>query len=118
MLRFPALASGAVAQYPAACVRDCRTRILQYTDGSEQRYAEVGGPLLRWHIRLDRLTEEEADNLMRFLAEARGRAGAFSFTDPWTGIEHENCTLEHDRAVVEFEDNARARAAITIRRLT
>ena len=117
MLRFPTLQTGAVAQYPAARVRDHRTRVVEYTDGTEQRFAEMGAAQNRWHLRLSNLSEDEAVAMARFFTAARGRSGTFSFTDPFTGIEHSDCTLAEDGNRVVFTGEGQATAEVTIRRL-
>src|SRR5579864_9197932 len=94
MANFPALKTGAVAQYPSDRARRFSTQVLRFLDGSEQRFAGFGAPLKRWLIRLELLDEAELATLEDFFVEQAGQAGTFSFTDPWDGTVHANCSFE------------------------
>ena len=59
MANFPALKTGAVAQYPSDRTRRYSTQVLRFLDGSEQRFAGFGAPLKRWLIRLELLDDTE-----------------------------------------------------------
>lgn len=95
MAEFPTLKSGAVAQYPL--VRELRrdTDVLRFIDGAEQRY-RGGETVRRWVIRLDRVDEEELAAIERLFEETQGRAGSFSFRDPWDGSTYQDCSFEED----------------------
>jgi hypothetical protein len=108
---FPKLATGAIAQYPATRTVQHRTRVIQYIDGSEQRLTRGSAPVRRWIIKLDQLTEREADEVLAFFASVRGRAGRFDFEDPWSGEIISDCRFEQDQLVVDFADVSRARVA-------
>ena len=60
MANFPALKTGAVAQYGSDRSRQFATQVLRFLDGSEQRFPGYGTALLAWVIRLDLLDESEA----------------------------------------------------------
>lgn len=96
MAAFPKLSTGAVAQYPSDLRIEGTTRVLRYLDGSEQRYRERGAPARQWTLRMDQITEEELSAIEEFFAEQQGRFGQFSFTDPWTGVEHTDCSFDED----------------------
>ena len=74
MANFPALKTGAVAQYGSDRSRRFSTRVLRFLDGSEQRFPGLGTPLLQWVIRLDLLDESELANLELFFEDEGGRA--------------------------------------------
>lgn len=96
MASFPALKTGAVAQYGSDRETRFSTRVHEFIDGSEQRFPQFGAPLRRWVIRLDLLDEAELGRLQRFFEEQGGAAGSFEFTDPWTGLLHPDCSFEGD----------------------
>jgi phage-related protein len=99
---FPTLKTGVVAQYPSNRDRRFSTQILRFVDGSEQRYPGYGAPLRRWVIQFDLLDESELVNLEQFFESEGGRAGSFSFTDPWDGTVYSNCSFDSDVLALEF----------------
>ena len=96
MADFPRLRTGVVAQYPARRQLSFVTRVLSFVDGSEQRFRLWPGGLRRWIIRLELLTEEELAELRDFFRAHSGSAQSFRFSDPWDGIEYQDCILEAD----------------------
>lgn len=100
MAEFPRLKTGAVTQYPSRLNVDFRTEVLQFLDGKEQRFRSYSTPVKRWLISLSALDEAEAQIILQFVIEHSGRAGVFSFTDPWDGTVYENCSIEQDEVLV------------------
>ncbi len=96
MANFPALKTGAIAQYPALKRMEHPNLVLEFLDGAGQRYRESAGPLRRWLIHLDQLDEYEMARLSAFFEEQQGRAGTFAFTDPWNGQIYPDCSFESD----------------------
>lgn len=115
MSAFPALKTGVVAQYPLARAVHFATQEVRFMDGSAQRFRSRADALRRWAIRLDLITEEELARLEEFFIEQHGRVGAFSFTDPWDGVEYPSCSFEDDDAEFSMADPQRGRTEITIR---
>lgn len=115
MSDFPTLKTGAVIQYPADKDTRFSTEVIQFVDGSEQRFRDFGTVLRRWMIRYDQLTDTEMASLRNFFRSQRGAAGTFSFTDPWDGIEYVNCSLELDEMSEEFVDSGRARTMLVVK---
>ena len=114
MSEFPRLKTGAVMQYPARRSVECATEVLRFVDGSAQRYRQR--PLMRrWVIQLERLDEEELQNLQQFFVSAQGCAGSFSFVDPWDEIRYEDCSLEGDELAVEVSGEMRGRTVLVVR---
>jgi hypothetical protein len=111
MALFPKLTTGAVTQYPATRAIEHRTRIIQYTDGTEQRLSRRNMPVRRWLVQLDQLTEREANDVLSFFAQVRGRAERFDFEDPWSGQIVPDCRFEQDEIVLDFKGPSRARIA-------
>ncbi len=103
MANFPLLKTGAVAQYPSDRTGSFSTQVYQFVDGSEQRFPAFGTALKKWVIRLDLLDEAELTALRDFFLTEEGRAGTFSFTDPWDGTVYSNCSFAGDWLAVEFE---------------
>src|SRR5581483_1219065 len=115
MASFPSLKTGAVAQYPLDRRRRFSTQVLRFLDGSEQRFAGFGGPLRRCVIRLDLLDESELANLETFFVEQGGRAGNFSFTDPWDGMVYPRCSFEDDTMMTEYRGQGDGATALIVR---
>jgi hypothetical protein len=112
---FPALSTGAVAQYPADRARQFSTVVSRFLDGSEQRFPNYGPPLLRWVIRLDLLTESELVNLETFFLSEQGQSGIFSFTDPWDGMAYTNCSFASGTMAAEFRDVGRGATQVVVK---
>ncbi len=103
MASFPTLKTGAVAQYPADRARLFSTQVHQFLEGTEQRFPGFGSPLRRWSIQLSLLDEAELYGLEQFFLESEGRAGTFSFTDPWDGTVYPNCSFDGDAFGAAFQ---------------
>lgn len=115
MASFPALKTGAVAQYPSDRARRYSTQVLRFLDGSEQRFAGFGAPLKRWLIRLQLLDEVELTGLEEFFAEQSGEAGTFTFTDPWDGTVYVNCSFEGDTMTAVYRGQGDGGASIVVK---
>jgi hypothetical protein len=100
---FPALKTGAVAQYPADRTPQFSTQAYRFMDGSEQRFPGFRGVLQQWTIQLNLLDEGELERLRAFFLSEEGRAGSFSFTDPWTGTAYANCSFGSDTLSLQFQ---------------
>lgn len=115
MANFPVLKTGAVAQYGSDRSRQFSTQVLRFIDGSEQRFPGYGTPLLQWVIRLDALDESELENLELFFEDEGGRAGNFSFTDPWDGTVYPSCSFASDDLALQFQDVARGKTQVVVK---
>ncbi len=100
MAAFPRLKTGAVTQYPSRLNIDFRTEVLQFLDGKEQRFRSYSTSQKRWLISLSSLDEAEVQEIVQFVIEQSGKAGVFSFTDPWDGAVYENCSIEQDEVFI------------------
>lgn len=115
MAAFPALKTGAVAQYPSERALQHATVVHEFVDGSEQRYREFGLPLRRWLIRLELLDEGELFGLERFFVEQGGAAGSFTFTDPWDETEYPDCSFEGDDLELVFEGQGNGEVSLIVK---
>ena len=115
MASFPRLKTGALAQYPSDRTTRFSTRGYRFMDGSEQRFPGFGTPGLRWVIRLELLDEGELGLLEEFFLEQGGRAGSFSFTDPWDGAVHANCSFENDVMTADYREAGDGRTSIVVK---
>jgi hypothetical protein len=115
LANFPTLKTGVVAQYPADRARQYSTQVFRFVDGSEQRFPEYGAELKRWSIRLGLLNEQELTELGDFFVSMAGRAGQFSFTDPWDGTVYPNCSLDSDEFGAELQGPGDGSAAVIVR---
>lgn len=100
---FPVLKTGAIIQYPADRTPQFSTQAYRFLDGSEQRFPGFPGVLQQWSIKLELLDEAEMENLREFFLSQEGRAGSFSFTDPWTGTVYSNCSFGSDTLSLVFQ---------------
>jgi phage-related protein len=100
MSTFPTLKTGAVMQYPAQRGLEFSTTVLQFVDGSEQRFRSYQAPLRRWVIQLSQLDQSESHHLQEFFREIAGAAQNFEFTDPWDGMNYPSCRLEGDSMTI------------------
>lgn len=115
MVDFPILSTGAITQYPSQRRTGYGNTVLRFVDGSEQRWREQGSRVHRWVLRFSLLDETEAATLARFFDAQAGRAGHFSFQDPWDGTIYSDCSFEQDSLPVDFTGEGRAAAVVTIR---
>lgn len=115
MANFPTLKTGAVAQYPSDRKRRCSTQVLRFLDGSEQRFAGFGAPLKRWLIRLELLDDTELASFEDFFVEQGGQAGIFTFTDPWDGTVHTNCSFEGDTMTADYRGRGDGAASLVVK---
>jgi phage-related protein len=118
MANFPALKTGAFAQYPSDRTQNFSTQVYRFLDGSEQRFPAYGAALRRWVIRLDLLDEAELTALQDFFVSEGGRAGAFSFTDPFDSTVYENCSFAADELDLTFGGFAEGKTTVTIRQVS
>jgi hypothetical protein len=115
MASFPALKTGALAQYPSDRTKRFSTLRYRFIDGSEQRFPGFGTPLRRWIIRLELLDEGELALLEEFFVEQEGRAGSFSLTDPWDGAVHANCSFESNTITADYREAGDGRASVMVK---
>ena len=115
MANFPALKTGAVAQYPSDRTRNFRRRCFGFWMEASRDFRRYGASLRQWVIRLDLLDESELRTLEQFFVSEGGRAGMFSFTDPWDGDGVSELQLRHadDRICARGFQGAAAMATRT-----
>jgi Conserved hypothetical protein 2217 (DUF2460) len=114
MATFPALKTGAVAQYPAVRASQFRNQILRFVDGNEQRYRDSAGPLHRWTIQLDYLDSTEMAAIEDFFLNNQGSFANFSFTDPWDNTVYPNCSIVGDNLAGLTRQEFQNTASVTI----
>ena len=112
---FPTLRSGAVAQYGSDRTRRFSTSAFRFVDGTEQRFPAYASSLKTWMIRLELLAESELVQLEQFMIAHAGRAGTFTFTDPWDGVTYPNCSLGSDSLTTEYGGENRGQIVITVK---
>jgi len=112
---FPTLKTGAIAQYPLERKTVFSTAIFRFVDGAEQRMPRYSSRLHQWKINLSLLDESELAALGDFFEAQGGRAGVFTFTDPWDGTVYPNCSFDSDQAVFSFSGISRGEAVIAVR---
>lgn len=102
MSSFPNLKSGAIMQWPATRERQFATEVLEFADGTEQRFRHFPRSIRRWIIRLDVLDEEELSSMESFYAQEQGEFGTFSFTDPWDGTQYPECQFDNPEMIANY----------------
>ncbi len=115
MASFPALKTGAVMQYPASRTPQFSTQAYRFLDGSEQRFPGFPAVLQQWTIKLDLLDEGELETLREFFLSEEGRAGTFSFTDPWTSTVYPNCSFTSDTLSLAFQGPQNGGTQVVVR---
>jgi hypothetical protein len=118
MSTYPTLKTGAPSQYPLTRLLKCRTHIVRFVDGSEQRFRELRGPLHTWVIGLEILDDAEMQKFFEFVESVRGAAGSFSFRDPVDGSVYSHCTLETDAAEFAWDSDDKGRMQLIVRERT
>jgi len=93
---FPQIGCSAVAQYPSSLGLSWPTVVQRSVDGSEQRFVRPGEVRRSWRIRLERLTESDAQRVADFFRAVKARATPFRFQDPWTSLWHDPCWFDSD----------------------
>jgi phage-related protein len=93
MADFPLLSSRAVVQYPTPLVVGRQAHVIQFLDGSDQRFAARGIRLRSWQIQLTLLNENETAALEAFFEEQGGEYQTFTFPDPIGQLPVPNCVL-------------------------
>lgn len=92
MPTFPTLRTGAITQYPATVKTSFgNTRVVEFLDGSSQRYSAGAAPLRQWIVRLERLDAREDALVTTFVKN--NVESTFVFNDPFTGISAPKCAL-------------------------
>ena len=115
MATFPALKTGAVAQYGSSRTRGFSTQVFRFLDGREQRFQNYGAPLRRWTIRLSLLDEAELTALESFFKSQGGRAESFAFPDPWDGTVYANCSFDNDQLVTQYDGQSAGMTSVTVK---
>ncbi len=93
MATFPALSSGAVAQYPLPAYVTQTTQVIRFLNGSDQRCVVRARPVRWWVIKLSLLNDAELAQLEGFFMAQQGAFGLFDFPDPVSGQTIANCRL-------------------------
>jgi hypothetical protein len=115
MASFPTLKTGAITQYPSGRERDFSTQVMRFLDGSEQRFPAYGPPLRQWTIRLSLLDESELVNLEQFFESQGGRAGSFSFVDPFDGTTYPSCRFGSDSLALDYSTYSGGETSVTVK---
>jgi hypothetical protein len=115
MSTFPVLKTGAVIQMPASRTIQFATDVVQFIDGSEQRFRSYAQAYHRWIVKFDLLDDAELRNIRAFVQQVNGAAGLFSFTDPWDGTVYATCSLEDDTITDSVTGPMQSAARLTIR---
>jgi hypothetical protein len=115
MAQFPTLKTGAVAQYPLRMTLNYHADVIWFLDGSEQRFRNSPSVLHQWTIAVAKLDEDEIASIESFFLTNQGKAGVFSFTDPWSGQVFPNCSVTADDLDLLYSGPLSANTQVTIR---
>src|SRR5690349_20949105 len=99
---FPLLSSGAVSQYPTETLLGQGIGIIQFLDGSDQRFLHTGRSLRRWRIELSLLSDTEVASLELFFKAHKGMFSPFVFTDPGMNTTVPNCRFAISEINTEY----------------
>ena len=112
MATFPALKTGAVAQYPFSHSVRYSTHAVRFMDGSLQKFRLIGNGLRRWVVKLDLLDETELGAVIAFV-EQQG-AAPFPFTDPFSGQTVTTCIISEEQFKAGMKQEMSGQATLTI----
>ena len=104
MATFPALKTGAVAQYPLQVITGQASQVIRFIDGSDQRYMTHVRALRTWEIHLDLLDEDEISSLEAFFRGQLGSYSTFVFPDPISGSNIPFCRFGEDSLLTDYQD--------------
>ena len=104
MNTFPAISSAAVTQYPAVIQYSQAVQVLEFLDGSDQRYQFQPMPLRMWRINLAQLNEDEIQLIESFFMNQQGAYSSFVFPDPFTGTDVSNCLFADSTLLSTYVD--------------
>ena len=104
MTTFPAITSAAVTQYPAAIEYSQGVAVIQFLDGTDQRYLLQSNMLRMWRINLTLLNEAEVQQVEEFFTNQQGIYSAFTFPDPFTGVNVNNCRFANPGLLTSYID--------------
>jgi hypothetical protein len=76
--------------------------VIQFLDGTDQRFAARGIRLRSWQIRLTLLNEAEIAALEAFFEEQSGEYTPFTFADPFSAMNVPNCVLGSPTFVTNY----------------
>jgi len=114
MSTFPTLKTGAVMQYPAQRGVKYATVVLQFVDGSEQRFNNYPAGLHRWVIQLSLLDQSELQEFQEFFRSMAGSAEDFVFTDPWDGTSYPSCSFAGDSTSALLSSEWNGQTSLTV----
>ena len=114
MASFPLLKTGVEAQYPLVTQTQYVTDVVQFVDGTEQRFPRYAAPLLKWTVSLTLLDEGESNATLLFFRTLRGINGAFSFTDPVSGTVYDDCSFVADSIQTSIDSDGRSTTTVGI----
>lgn len=114
MASIPSLQSGSTVQYPLTTTRTYSTKVIQFIDGTEQRFAQTSKGRTRWTVSLRDLTASEVEDWGLFAAQSTVANQEFVFQDPVTGETHTKCRLSADPISIEHLDEQRAQLSLTV----
>jgi hypothetical protein len=104
MNTFPTISSNAVTQYPAAVQYSQGVQVIEFLDGSDQRYLLQPQMLRLWRINLTQLNEDEIQQIESFFAGQEGTYSSFIFPDPFTGTNVNNCRFAASSLATNYQD--------------
>lgn len=100
---FPALSSGARAQFPFTHDHGFDTVSVK-TEGGRFAWYQRATSLGMWSVGGPALLDSEAQVIWDFFKLARGRYASFAFTDPDSGTRVTNCRFAADRIEWRYND--------------
>lgn len=116
MAEFPKLKTDAVSQYPSARELSFSTSVSRFVDGKEQRFRNFKSCVQGWILQMSAIDSNELNSLREFFETQQGRFGSFSFTDPWDGTEHPDCSLAEDSFDARMLDESNCNVRLIIRK--
>lgn len=114
MASFPILKTGAEVQYPLVTQTQFATDVVQFIDGTEQRFPRYPAQLRKWTVNLSLLDESELNTILLFFRTQRGVNGTFTFTDPTDGSVYPDCSFVSDSIQTSMDVTGRCTTTVAI----
>ncbi len=106
MAMFPTLKTGAEAQYGFERIEDRPVRTQHFLDGRTRRFTTQRARR-GWKLKLRGLSANEAIELASFVSDHLNTNATFTFRDPWTGQEYDDCEVPASSYRVETDGDFR-----------
>lgn len=94
MANFPTITSGRVERLPFTRAKTYRTKVLQFANGSEQRWAQPAGPQ-KFSLNFNGVSTPDKDTVRAFFVSCKGAYDA-TWSLTVDGVQYDYCAFDQD----------------------